>query len=56
MGAWAWDQSGEPGDDVEGVEDDVSGPVMETVFESVHDLSPRSLTERHSLESAGRAM
>ena len=40
VGAWAWDQRGKPGNEVEGVEDDVSGPVTEGVLESVDDLSP----------------
>ena len=40
VSAWAWDQRGKPGNEVEGVEDDVSGPVTEGVLESVDDLSP----------------
>ena len=40
VGAWAWDQRGKAGNEVEGVEDDVSGPVTEGVLESVDDLSP----------------
>ena len=40
VGAWAWDQRGKPGNEVEGVKDDVSGPVTEGVLESVDDLSP----------------
>ena len=39
VGAWAWDQRGKPGNEVEGVEDDVSGPVTEGVLESVDDLA-----------------
>ena len=40
VGAWGWDQRGKAGNEVEGVEDDVSGPVTEGVLESVDDLSP----------------
>ena len=38
MGAGAWHEGGEAGDEVDGVEHDMSRPVTEGVLESIHDL------------------
>ena len=38
MSAGAWNEGGEAGDEVDGVEHDMSGAVPEGVLESVHDL------------------
>ena len=38
MGAGAWNEGGEAGDEVDGVEHDMSGAVTEGVLESIHDL------------------
>ena len=38
MGAGAWNEGGETGDEVDGVEHDMSRPVTESVLESIHDL------------------
>ena len=38
MGAGAWDEGGEAGEEVDGVEHDMSCPVPEGVLESIHDL------------------
>ena len=68
VGAWAWDQRGKPGNEVEGVEDDVSGPVTEGVLDSSSTVSPevRRLKSNainnlgvvqsdHSLECSGKS-
>ena len=55
MGAGARHERGESGDEVHRVEHDMSGGVTEGVLESIHTCA-RSLTERRSFESAGRAM
>ena len=38
MGAGAWHEGGESGDEVDGVEHDMSRPVTEGMLESIHDL------------------
>ena len=38
MGAGAWHEGGEAGDEVDGVEHDMSGGATEGVLESIHDL------------------
>ena len=38
MGAGAWNEGGEAGDEVDGVEHDMSGAVPEGVLEPIHDL------------------
>ena len=38
MGAGAWHEGGEAGDEVDGVEHDMGGAVSEGVLESIHDL------------------
>ena len=38
MGAGARHEGGESGDEIDGVEQDMSGPVTEGVLESIHDL------------------
>ena len=38
MDAGAWDEGGEAGDELDGVEHDVSGAVTEGVLETIHDL------------------
>ena len=53
VGAGSWDQRGKAGDEVEGVEDNVSGPVVEGVFESVDDLC--TLIDREAFVGECRA-
>ena len=55
MGARSWHEGGEAGEAVHRVEHDMSRRVMEGVLESIEGC-PRSLTERHSFETEGRAM
>ena len=38
MGAGAWHEGGEPGEEVDGVEHDMSRPITEGVLEPIHDL------------------
>ena len=54
VGAWSWGEGGEPGEAVEGVEDDVSRPVVEWGFESVDDL-PAVIDRNAALCSFARA-
>ena len=53
-GAWSWGEGGEPGEAIEGVEDDVSRPVVEWGFESVDDL-PAVIDRNAALCSFARA-
>ena len=53
MGAGAWNEGGEAGDKVDGVEYDMSGPVTEGVLESVQDLP--AVIDREAFVRDGRA-
>jgi len=53
MGAGAWYESGEAGDEVNGVEHDMSRPVTEGVLQSIHDLP--AVIDREAFVRDGRA-
>ena len=53
MGAGAWNEGGEAGDEVDGVEHDMSGAVPEGVFEPIHDLP--AVIDREAFVGDGRA-
>ena len=50
---WARDEGGEAGDEVDGVEHDMSRPVPEGVLESIHDLP--AVVDREAFVRDGRA-
>jgi len=51
MGAGAWHEGGEAGDEFDGVEHDMRGAVAEGVLESIHDL--RAVIDRVDLPGLG---
>ena len=53
MGTGAWNEGGEAGDEVDGVEHDMSRSVTEGVLESIHDLSV--VIDREAFVRDGRA-
>ena len=53
MGAGAWHEGGEAGDEVDGVEHDMSGAVTEGVLEWIHDLP--AVIDREAFVRDGRA-
>ena len=53
MGAGAWHEGGEAGDEVHRVEHDMSRPVVEGVLESIHDLP--AVIDREAFVRDGRA-
>ena len=53
MGAGAWNEGGEAGDEVDGVEHDMRGAVTEGVLESIHDLP--AVIDREAFVRDGRA-
>ena len=54
MGAGAWHEGGEAGDEIRRVEHDMRGAVAKVCL-SRYTTCPRSLTERRSRESRSRA-
>ena len=52
MGAGAWHEGGEAGDEFDGVEHDMRGAVAEGVLESIHDLPAVTRATAHRLPAA----